>query len=101
MTKLKLLNLKSNDIKDISAVAGLTNLIILNLFANSIADISVLTGLTNLASLDLRGNPLNDASKKEHLPALLGNVSTLYYDTVFPSATFDIELVFWTPSRKP
>ncbi len=94
LTKLKLLNLKSNDIKDISAVAGLTNLIILNLFANSIADISVLTGLTNLASLDLRGNPLNDASKKEHLPALLGNVSTLYYDTVFPLGDFDIELVF-------
>ena len=54
-TSLKDLDLRNNQITDISALAGLTNLTYLELGggSNSIADISPLSGLTNLEWLSL------------------------------------------------
>ena len=45
--------INSNSIKDISPVAGLTNLIWLSLNQNNIIDLSPLAGLTNLIWLDV------------------------------------------------
>ena len=54
--------LAENLIKDISAVAGLTNLTYLRLEGNQIDDISALASLPNLAYLRLDRNPLNAAA---------------------------------------
>ncbi len=53
------LRLWGNQISDISALAGLTNLKWLGLRYNIIRDISVLEGLTSLKSLDLEHNDLD------------------------------------------
>ncbi|MCP4105582.1 MAG: leucine-rich repeat domain-containing protein [Desulfobacteraceae bacterium] len=66
LTKLELgddfQNFTSNQISDISAVAGLTKLTYLNLHSNQISDISALAGLTNLTRLNLNANQINDIS---------------------------------------
>ena len=54
---LIILSLANNQISDISALAGLTNL---DLFLNQIIDITALAGLTNLVTLDLAGNAIID-----------------------------------------
>ncbi len=54
--------INSNSIKDLSPLAGLTNLTSLNLSQNNIADISPLAELTNLTWLDIGGNNLSNIS---------------------------------------
>ena len=62
LTQLTSLHLPNNSISDISAVAGLTNLTWLNLWGNSVSDISAVTGLTNLKDLYLGDNNISDLS---------------------------------------
>ena len=56
LTKLTNLNLRNNHISDISVLAGLTQLNILNLWNTGVSDISILEGLTQLTWLDLGDN---------------------------------------------
>lgn len=55
-TNLTLLNLRGNEIADVSSLAGLINLTWLNLAVNEISDVSPLAGLTQLNTLDLSYN---------------------------------------------
>ena len=76
-TQLKELDLSYNDyIRDISPLAGLTNLTELDLQDNRIGDISPLAGLTNLITLYLNENDIRDISPL----AGLTNLMTLYLD---------------------
>ncbi|MCK5245318.1 leucine-rich repeat domain-containing protein, partial [Candidatus Bipolaricaulota bacterium] len=59
---LKGLWLNENEIVDISALSGLTDLDLLGLGGNQIVDISALSGLINLAELDLSHNQIVDIS---------------------------------------
>ncbi len=61
-TNLTSLNLYWNDITDISPLSGLTSLTSLNLRYNDITNISSLSGLTNLTSLNLEDNDITDLS---------------------------------------
>ena len=54
--------INSNSIKDLSPLAGLTNLTWLNLSQNNITDLSPLAELTNLTWLDIGGNNLSNIS---------------------------------------
>ena len=54
--------INSNSIKDLSPLAGLTNLTWLNLGQNNITDLSPLAALTNLTWLDIGGNNLSNIS---------------------------------------
>ncbi len=62
LTTLTWLNLAQNRIVDVSPLAGLTNLAFLTFEMNRIVDVSPLASLTNLASLSLRGNQVVDIS---------------------------------------
>ena len=72
----RLLYLNDNNITDISAVSGLTNLIRLSLSRTSISDISPLVGLTNLRLLYLSHNNITDISAVSGLT----NLADLYLD---------------------
>ena len=50
----------SNDISDLTPLAGLTNLTELGLGFNAVADLAPLTGLTNLITLELRHNVISE-----------------------------------------
>ncbi len=65
-----LLDLYSNQVSDISALAGLTALTFLGLAANQVSDISALAGLTALESLYLNSNQVSDISALAGLTAL-------------------------------
>ena len=67
---LATLELQSNSISDISALAGLPALTTLKLWGNSISNISALAGLTKLTTLFLSGNSISDISALAGLPAL-------------------------------
>ena len=62
LTQLTRLHLPGKSISDISAVAGLINLTWLNLWGNPISDISPVAGLTNLINLYLGNNNISDIS---------------------------------------
>lgn len=62
LTNLTSLGLLNNKIQDISVLANLTNLTKLYLWDNKIQDISVLANLTNLTSLGLSHNQIQDIS---------------------------------------
>ena len=70
LTNLAFLNLGQNNISDLSSIAGLTNLTLLDLGANSVSDISALEGLTNLTSLVLSEQSISDISALEGLTNL-------------------------------
>ena len=74
LTNLTELNFSGNDLTDISPLAGLTKLTRLELLRNDLTDISPLSGLTNLDYLDLRNNNLTDISPL----AGLTNLGSLY-----------------------
>jgi Leucine-rich repeat (LRR) protein len=61
------LNLRMNQIVDISPLSGLTNLTVLRLKSNKITDISALSGLTNLTELWLDSNQIVDISALSNL----------------------------------
>ena len=63
-------NLGGNNISDISALSGLTNLETLDLDDNNISDISALSGLTNLERLYLYDNPLSQNVINIHIPEI-------------------------------
>jgi len=62
LTELEALGIDDNQISDISPLSGLTNLTMLWLGYNQISDISVLSGLTNLTWLNLDHNQISDIS---------------------------------------
>ena len=62
LTNLTTLELRNNNISDLSPLSGLTNLEQLWLAENTIRDISSLSGLTNLTSLVLENNNISDIS---------------------------------------
>ena len=69
---LKVLSLYTNEISDISALAGLTQLTELVLRSNSITDLAPLAGLTQLTGLELEGNNISDVSPLSTLKQLTG-----------------------------
>ena len=56
MTNLRILDLRSNEIDDLSPIAKLYNLKVLNIHCNGFTDISLLANLHNLIDLDLSAN---------------------------------------------
>ena len=62
LTNLTILSLENNQITDISFLGSLTNLTTLYLIRNRITDISSLGSLTNLTTLDLIINQITDIS---------------------------------------
>ncbi len=70
-TNSERIELKGNQISDISPLAGLINLERLELNGNQISDISPLTGLINLERLELRQNQISDISPLAGLINLL------------------------------
>jgi len=68
--------LSENQISDLSALAGLTNLNWLLLDGNQISDLSALAGLTNITYLYLSGNQISDLSALVRLT----NLTYLYLD---------------------
>ncbi|MFH1883847.1 MAG: leucine-rich repeat domain-containing protein, partial [Planctomycetota bacterium] len=62
LTNLESLSLQHNQISDISALSALTNLDYLYVPFNQISDISAVVGLTNLWYLNLRNNQISDIS---------------------------------------
>lgn len=70
LTKLKSLNLLSNQISDINSLEELTNLHELELSCNKITDISALKRLINLNKLNLEFNTINDISALKGLTNL-------------------------------
>ena len=70
LTKLKYLNLRTNEIADIDSLAGLTKLEYLNLADNSITDIDSLADLTKLEYLNLADNSITDLSPLASLTKL-------------------------------
>ena len=60
----------SNDISDLTPLAGLTNLTHLHLHRNSIADLTPLAGLTNLTRLSLSENSIADLTPLARLTNL-------------------------------
>ena len=73
-TNLTSLYLASNQISDISALAGMTNMKYLYLTSNQISDISALAGMTNMTTLHLELNQISDISAL----AVMTNMTTLY-----------------------
>ena len=53
------LDVSDNQVKSVSAVAGLTNLRSFWAYGNGITDISALVNLQNLTTLMIRNNPLS------------------------------------------
>jgi internalin A len=75
------LYLEENQISDLSALSGLTNLTYLDLSNNQLSDISALSGLTKLESLYLSGNPVIDNKTGEQIMDVLSGAENLeYYD---------------------
>jgi hypothetical protein len=72
-TNLLLLNLRANQITDISPLSGLTNLRSLNLSQNEISDLSPLSSLTGLDYVNIHENRISDLSPL----STLDNVTTL------------------------
>lgn len=70
LTKLSELTVTENGMTDISDVANLTTLTDLNLSTNGISDISSLVALTNLSHLNLSGNEIVDISPLAELKQL-------------------------------
>jgi internalin A len=62
LTNLKKLHLSWNQLTDLTPLKGLTNLEYLDLSLNDITDLSPLAGLTNLTWLDLSNNEITDVT---------------------------------------
>ena len=71
-TNLSVLDLRRNNIADISPLTGLSSLKWLNLENNQISDISPLRDLTGLSWLNLDGNQISDISPLRNLTNLKG-----------------------------
>ncbi len=67
---LQRLNLRFNEIDDVSALSGLTNLRSIDLSRNRISDLSPLSGLHNLRYLNVHGNGISDLAPLAGLAGL-------------------------------
>ncbi len=65
LTRLRYLDLGSNRVEEVSALASLKSLQVLLLGDNGVTQISVLAGLDSLQSVDLTGNPLDAAAEDQ------------------------------------
>ncbi|MHC4748589.1 MAG: leucine-rich repeat domain-containing protein [Planctomycetota bacterium] len=90
MLELRELICTEGDIFDLTGLEYAINLIYIDLRDNQITDISPLQALTQLNTLDLRGNPLNTDAYKIYIPQILANnygIEILY----------DTPLMAWNP----
>ena len=71
LSNLSYLSIEDANVGDISALAGMTKLVSLNLRGNNISDISPLAGKPHLGTLDLTDNEVSDISILENLPGLM------------------------------
>ena len=67
MTNLQHLGLSSNQISDVTSLAGLTNLRSLDLRSNQISDVTPLARLVNLERLWIGGNSITDEAQFQEL----------------------------------
>ena len=67
---LRVLELNTNFISDVSPLAGLTSLTKLDLGINAISDVSPLAGMASLTRLNLAANAISDVSPLAHMPSL-------------------------------
>ncbi len=80
---LQSLNIRSNQVSDVSPLAGLTGLQTLSLCRNRLSSVSPLSGLTNLTYLDVHGNvltsisPLASLSKLKTLICRMNSISDI------------------------
>ena len=72
LTRLEDLDLRDNQISDITPLATLTRLRVLELHANQVSDITPLANLTRLEWLDLWGNQVSDINPLANLTQLEG-----------------------------
>ena len=70
LTELRHLYIRGNNISDVSPLSELTKLEQLNLSSNNISDVSPLSGLTKLEQLDLSSNNISDVSPLSGLTKL-------------------------------
>ena len=96
-----MLGLDGNQITDISALSGLTNLTELYLNGNQITDISALSGLTNLTELRLQNNPLSASSINDHIPALQARGVTIQFASTSSTTTINITDINITDDPTP
>ena len=62
LRRLRYLDLGANRIEEVSALSSLTSLQVLLLADNEVTEVSALAGLDSLQNLDLTGNPLGDSA---------------------------------------
>ena len=65
LQRLRYLDLGSNQVEDVSALASLKRLQVLLLADNEVTDVSALAGLDSLQSLDMSRNPLDAAAEAQ------------------------------------
>ncbi|GAH14879.1 unnamed protein product, partial [marine sediment metagenome] len=82
LRNLERLYLYGNQISNLSPLAGLKKLVNLYLENNQISDISSLAGLTKLGWLDLRGNPLNLQACDIYIPQIEANGTIVNHELV-------------------
>jgi len=80
LNNLTEIDLSENQISDISAIANLTNLTVLILSENQISNISAIANLNNLMGIVLDKNPLNTISCIIYIPQLESRGVTLSHD---------------------
>ena len=94
LADLRELDLRDNELEDISVLSGLGNLRALDLRSNSIDDISALSGLANLSDLYLRDNRVEDVSPLSDL-ANLRSLSLIENAIVDISPLSDLANLNW------
>ena len=72
LEKVKTLNLENNQLTDVTALKGLTQLTELYLYNNQLTDVTALKGLTQLTVLSLANNQLTDVTALKELTQLKG-----------------------------
>ncbi|HQL95928.1 MAG TPA: hypothetical protein PL005_14725, partial [Candidatus Hydrogenedentes bacterium] len=70
MTAMDTLNIRANQISDLTPLAALVNMKEMMFNDNQITDVSALAGLTAPAALYLSGNPLSTDACGTQIPAL-------------------------------
>ncbi|MBE3123865.1 MAG: DUF5011 domain-containing protein, partial [Planctomycetes bacterium] len=94
LTNLGQLQLSSNQIVDLSTLPGLTNLYALWLANNQIVDLNPLVGLINLQLVDLMSNQISDISALVmNMGIGAGDTVVLHYNPLSAEACGDIDVL--------
>ncbi len=65
LRRLRYLDLGSNQVEEVTALSSLKSLQVLLLADNAVTEVSALAGLDSLQSVDLTGNPLSEAAQAQ------------------------------------